>query len=247
MAAPAPFRFPHRTTPSRICLCLPLCSASALASECVLFLSTHSSCANALPLFPVRLQNSISPLFIPYRFFFPTKTLSASLRKQVPFFFCLFSLPRLLPVSSLFSPSTVSLDLSVKINVDPVFLDTCIRVHQQVGILSSPLSPTDTLVSPTTTIMTPVFGRRGAGGSLPTICLRSTWSIILIFGSKVYVCSKNCPGKNGMHTMRFEGRRRDTSGETPVFGQFSARIVTISHGCRGCRPSEMPVSSPNDP
>ena len=84
---------------------------------------------------------------------FPTKTLSATLRKQVPVF-CLYSLPRLTEGLSLFSPSTVSLDLSIKINVDPVFLDACVRVHQQPGILTS-LSPTDTLVSPTTTLFSP--------------------------------------------------------------------------------------------
>lgn len=49
----------------------------------------------------------------------------------------------------------MSLDLSVKINVDPVFLDACLRVHQQAGILSSPLSPTNTLVSPTATLFYP--------------------------------------------------------------------------------------------
>ena len=47
--------------------------------------------------------------------------------------------------------------------------------------------------------------------------------------------------------MGLERKRRVNRGATLVFGHFSALMVTISHGCRGCRASETSASSPKDP
>ena len=82
------------------------------------------------------------------------------------------------------------------------------------------------------TITTPVFGCRSAGASRTTICLLSPELIRIELCSYIRRGYMYYPRKNGRHTVEFEWKRRVDRGETPVFGHFSARLVTISHGCR---------------